>query len=192
MKMSKLTNPLKDILDVCCSIYFKEFANCQWAKKRRHHTNTFYTITHRDTRKTAILNIINNELLSLEVDITALQETRLAGKGSIREKEFAFFWYGKFVDERRDYGVGFAVNNTPLQYMEVGSDGNKRITTLRLHTKKGTATLHNIYAHTLYTDEQVKYLFYEKLNHIVCKLAKHYQFVNLGDFNARVRTNHDF
>ena len=76
--------------------------------------------------------------------------------------------------------------------MELGSDGNKCIITLRLHTKKGTAILVNKYAHALYTDEQVKYIFYEKLNQIVCKLPKHYQLVNLGNFNARVRTNHDF
>lgn len=36
-----------------------------------------------DARKTAI---INNELLCLKVDIAALQETRLAGQGSIKEK----------------------------------------------------------------------------------------------------------
>ena len=103
-----------------------------------------------DARKTAI---INNELLRLKVDIAALQETRLAGQGSIREKNFTFFWHGKSVDERREHGVGFAVKNTLLQSVEVGSDGNERITTLRLHTKKETATLVSVYAHTLYADE---------------------------------------
>ena len=39
------------------------------------------------------------------------------------------------------HGVSFAVKNTLLQHVEVESDGNKRITTLRLHIKKGTATL---------------------------------------------------
>ena len=34
-----------------------------------------------DARKSAV---INNELLRLKVDIAALQETRLAGQGSIR------------------------------------------------------------------------------------------------------------
>ena len=48
--------------------------------------------------------------------------------------------------------VGFAVKNTLLQHVEVDSDGNKRITTLRLQTKKETATLVNIYAHALYAD----------------------------------------
>ena len=64
------------------------------------------------------------------------------------------------ADERREHGVGFAVKNTLLQSVEVGSDGNERITTLRLHTNKGTATLVSVYAHhTLYSDVQVKYNF---------------------------------
>ena len=140
-----------------------------------------------DARKTAI---INNELLRLKVDIAALQETRLAGQGSIKEKNFTFFWFGKSVEERKEYGVGFAVKNTLLQHVEVG-DGNERIATLRLHTKKGTATLISVYAHTLYTDEQIKDTFYEKLNLVVNKLPKNDQLVILGDFNARVGSDHD-
>ena len=45
-----------------------------------------------NARKTAITN---NELLCLKFDIAALQETRLAGQGSIRENSYIFFWYGK-------------------------------------------------------------------------------------------------
>ena len=76
--------------------------------------------------------------------------------------------------------------------MEVGFDGYERITTLRLHTKKGTATLVSVYAHTLYADEQVNDVFYEKLNLIVSKLLKHDQFVViLSDFNERVGADHD-
>ncbi|MCP4267312.1 MAG: hypothetical protein GY777_17355, partial [Candidatus Brocadiaceae bacterium] len=141
-----------------------------------------------DARKSAV---INNELLRLKVDIAALQETRLAGQGSIREKDYTFFWFGKSVEERREHGVGFAVKNTLLQSVEVGSDGNKRIATLRLHTKKGTATLISVYAHTLYSDEQIKDTFYEKLSLLVKKLPKNDQLVILGDFNARVGSDHD-
>ena len=42
-----------------------------------------------DARKTAI---INNELKRLNVDIAALQETRLADSGTLREKDYTFFW----------------------------------------------------------------------------------------------------
>ena len=54
--------------------------------------------------------------------------------------------------------------------MEKGSDGNKHTTTLCLDTKKGKAIHVSVYAHTLYADEQVKYVFYEVLNLIVSKL----------------------
>ena len=40
-----------------------------------------------DLRKTAV---INNELARFDVDIVALQETRLAEAASLREKEYTF------------------------------------------------------------------------------------------------------
>ena len=72
--------------------------------------------------------IINNELFRLKVDIAVLQKIQIAGQGSIKENYYAFFWHGKSVDEHREHGVGFAVKNTHLQSVEVGSDVNERIT----------------------------------------------------------------
>ena len=65
-----------------------------------------------DVRKTAI---INDELLRLNVDIAALQETRLANTGSIKEKNYTFYWKGKDSNERRIHGVCFAVRNNLLK-----------------------------------------------------------------------------
>ena len=45
-----------------------------------------------DSRKTAI---INNELKRLDVDIATLQETRLADSGTLKEKDYTFFWQGQ-------------------------------------------------------------------------------------------------
>ena len=98
-----------------------------------------------DARTTVV---INNELLRLKFDIAALQETRLADQRSIREKEFTSFWHGKSADELREHGVGFAVKNTLLQSVEVGSDGNKTCFQ-SLFTKKGTVTLISLYSHKL-------------------------------------------
>lgn len=64
-----------------------------------------------DSRKTAI---INRELLRLDIDIAALQETRLPSNGSIREQEYTFFWQGKEPDKPRLHGVGFVVRNSLL------------------------------------------------------------------------------
>ena len=75
-----------------------------------------------DPRKTAV---INNELLRLNVDIVALQETRLAEAASLREKDYTFFWQGKPKDEKREHGVGFAVKNSLLNMIEAPSKGSK-------------------------------------------------------------------
>ena len=48
-----------------------------------------------DVRKTAV---INNELCRLQVDIIALQETRLPESGIIRERDYSCFWQGKEAD----------------------------------------------------------------------------------------------
>ena len=61
-----------------------------------------------DLRQTAI---IDRELNRLGVDIACLQETRLAGSGSIKEKHYTFYWQGKPEDGPRIHCVGFAVRN---------------------------------------------------------------------------------
>ncbi|XP_069181296.1 craniofacial development protein 2-like [Procambarus clarkii] len=49
-----------------------------------------------DARKTAV---INNELCRVQMDIVALQETRLPTTGRIREKDFTSFWQHKPPEE---------------------------------------------------------------------------------------------
>ena len=74
------------------------------------------------TTKTAV---INNELLRLQVDIATLQETRLAGSGTLKEKDYSFFCQGKSAEDRREHRVGFAVRNTLLKMVELGDKGSK-------------------------------------------------------------------
>ncbi len=45
-----------------------------------------------DARKTAV---INRELKRLDIDIAALQKTKLPSNGSLREQDYTFFWQGK-------------------------------------------------------------------------------------------------
>ena len=63
-------------------------------------------------RKTALLD---RELTKLAVDIVTLQETRLAGSGSITEQHSTFFWTGRAEGAHRIHGVGFAVANKLLK-----------------------------------------------------------------------------
>ena len=77
----------------------------------------------KDSRKTAV---INDELKRLNVDITSLQESRLADSGTPKEKDYTFFWKGKHSNEPREHGVGFAVRNSLLIMVEPGSGGSER------------------------------------------------------------------
>ena len=93
--------------------------------------------------------MIDKELQRLGVGIAALQETRLPCSGSLREKNYTFFWKGKEVEEPRLYGVGFAVRNNLLSSVEPPSNGSERILQLRFSTKSGPVTLFSVYAPTL-------------------------------------------
>ena len=69
----------------------------------------------RDARKTAV---INDELLRLKVDLAVLQGTRLAESGSLKEKDYTFFWQGKSAVDHREHGVGFEVRKTLPKIVE--------------------------------------------------------------------------
>ena len=141
-----------------------------------------------DTRKTAVIDL---ELQRLNIDIAALQETRLAESGSLREANYTFFWQGKKADERREHGVGFAVRNTLLPMILPPTEGSDRILTLGIQTEHGLVHILSVYAPTLYSPIETKDSFYEDLDHVLNNIpASEYIFV-LGDFNARVGADHN-
>lgn len=139
-----------------------------------------------DCRKTAV---INDELFRLNVDIVALQETRLADSAKLREKDYTFYWQGKPKDEKREYGVGFAVKNSLLKMVEPPSNGSERILTLRLNTTTGPISLISVYAPTLMANSETKDEFYENLSATIQQIPSKDQVILLGDFNARVGTD---
>ena len=83
----------------------------------------------RDYRKTAI---INEERKRLNIDIAALQKTRLAGSGQLRELDYTFFWKGRAAEETRIHGVGFAVKNTVVPSVTEPSGRNEIILAITL------------------------------------------------------------
>ncbi|KAG6929472.1 craniofacial development protein 2, partial [Chelydra serpentina] len=142
-----------------------------------------------DVRKTAV---INNELARLQIDIVALQETRLPDAGTLREKNYTFFWQGKSAEEIRECGVGFAVRNSLLGMVEPGQQETERLLSLRLHTSTGPVNLISVYAPTLGATRDTKDEFYDQLDMIIRSIPKEEHLILLGDFNARVGTDHNF
>ena len=144
------------------------------------------TIT--DARKTAV---INEELLKLNVDIAALQETRLASDGTLREKDYTFFWQGKNPEEPRIHGVGFAVKNRLLPSITPPTGGSERLLSLQLLTSSGPLKLICAYAPTLLASDEEKSLFYDELNTTIAATPPSDGLFILGDFNARVGADFD-
>ncbi|GAA6101905.1 uncharacterized protein LOC122792394 [Tachysurus ichikawai] len=136
-----------------------------------------------DARKTAV---IDRELSRLNVDIACLQETRLADSGTIREANYTFFWQGKPSDEPRQHGVGFAVKNTLVAFIEPPSSDTEWILALRLSTSSGTANILSVYAPTLCSNPEEKDQFYEALDQAISNIPSTEGLYLLGDFNARV------
>jgi len=141
-----------------------------------------------DARKTAV---IDRELSRLNVDIACLQETRLADSGTIREANYTFFWQGKPSDEPRQHGVGFAVKNNLVAFIEPPSSGTERILALRLSTSSGPANIFSVYAPTLYSNPEEKDQFYEALDQAISNIPSAEGLYLLGDFNARVGANYE-
>ena len=141
-----------------------------------------------DARKTAV---INNELLRLKIDIAALQETCLADSGTLKGKDYTFFWQGKGAEHRREHGVGFAVRTTSLKMVEPGDMGCERLLTLHLYTSDGPISLISAYAPTLTSTPEAKDEFYSSLNVVIKNIPNNEQIVLLGSFNARVGPDRD-
>ena len=141
-----------------------------------------------DSRKTAV---INDELKRLHVDIATLQETRLPDSGSLKEKDYTFFWQGKNSNDPRQHGVGFAVRNSLLNTIEPGSNGFERLLTLHLNTMAGPITLISVYAPTLSATPDHKDEFCDRLAASISSIPSKEEVVLLGDFNARVGCDHD-
>ena len=138
----------------------------------------------RPERRTAL---IAKELQSLNIDIAALQETRLEKQGNIREEVYSFYWIGK-EEGRRDAGVAFAIKNDIASKLPSMPKGvTERIMTLRLPIgKERFLTLINVYAPTMTYPDEDKEAFYRLLSTTIDKVPTADKLIVLGDFNARV------
>ena len=146
---------------------------------------------NRPERRTAL---IARELHRYKFDIVALSETRFAGEGQLKEDigNYTFFWSGRSSDERRESGVGFAIRNSLVSNLTSLPSGiNDRLMTLRIPIGGNKyATLISAYAPTMTNPDAAKDKFYQDLDTAISKTPKKDKLIILGDFNARVGTDH--
>ena len=147
--------------------------------------------TDRPSRRTAL---IAQELSRYGVDITALSETRLADEGSITEDlgGYTFFWKGLPQQDRRIHGVAFAIRSSLLGVCEGVPVGiSERLMRVRLPLAGDRyATIFSCYAPTLAAETEAKERFYEQLDAEISRVPFADKLILLGDFNARVGTEH--
>ena len=145
----------------------------------------------RPQRRTAL---VGRELGRYDIQIAALSETRFADVGEIKEvgAGYTFFWSGRKSEERREAGVGFAIKTELVGKLSGLPKGiNDRLMTLRLHLSGNKhATIVSAYAPTMTNPDEVKDKFYDDLDNVISATSRTDKLILLGDFNARVGTDH--
>nr|VZI37490.1 unnamed protein product [Spirometra erinaceieuropaei] len=148
--------------------------------------------SNRPERRTAL---VARELARYKVDIAALTETRFSEQGQLEDvgAGYTFYWSGRPRAERRDAGVVFAIRNDIVGRLSCMPQGiNDRLMSLRLPLRRGGqfATIISAYAPTMTNPDAVRDKFYEDLHALLATVPKADKLVVLGDFNARVGTDH--
>ena len=132
------------------------------------------------------------ENLTDTVENAALSETRLAEEG-LKEvgAGYTFFLSGRKKEDRREAGVGFASKSHLVSKLSGLPKGiNDRLITLRLPLSgKRHATIVSTYAITMTNPYEVKDKFYY-LDSVISAAARTDKLILLGDFNARMGTDH--
>ena len=118
-------------------------------------------------------------------------KVEIAEEGLLKEfgAGYTFFWSGRKKDERREAGVGFSIKSASSQ------DFQKAYMTAwwRAETSlygKRHATIVSAYAPTMTDPDEVKDKFYDDLDSVISAAPRTEKLLFLGDFNARVSTDH--
>ena len=141
-------------------------------------------------RRTAI---VAKELARYRIDIAALSETRLSEEDQLTESGagYTFFWKGKPNGERRVGGVGFAIRSELTNHLEQPHSFSERIMRLRVPLpSKRFVTILSVYAPTLDSSEESIMAFYQDLRAVINSIPNADKIILLGDFNARVGSDH--
>ena len=143
----------------------------------------------RPERRTAL---VGRELDRYKVEIAALSETRLAEEGLLKEvgAGYTFFWSERKKEERRE--AGFTIKSHLVSKLSRLPKGiNDRLMTLSIPLSgKRHATMVSAYAPTMTNPDEVKDKFYDDFDSVISAAPRTDKLILLGDFNARVGTDH--
>ena len=100
-------------------------------------------------------------------------------------------WSGRPAHEPRQSGVGFPIRNQYMKLLDKLPEGiNDRLATMRTKGNNRHASFINAYAPTMAYSDQAKEESYEQLDHAIQSVPHSNKLFLLGDFNARVGSDH--
>nr|VZI11636.1 unnamed protein product [Spirometra erinaceieuropaei] len=149
--------------------------------------------SNRPEPRTALMA---RELVLNKVDIAALSEIPFSEQGQLEEvgTGYTFFWSGRPRAERRDAGVAFAIRKDIVGRLPcLPQVINDRLMSLRRPLRGGGkfATIISAYAPPMSSPHAAaRDKFYEDLHSPLATVSKADKLIVLGDFNARVGTDH--
>ncbi|VDL93694.1 unnamed protein product, partial [Schistocephalus solidus] len=115
-------------------------------------------------------------------------------KGQLEEvgAGYTSFWCDRPKAEQRDAGVAFAIRNDIVRRLSCLLQGfNDRLMSLHLPLRGDQfATIISAYAPPMTSSDAAKDKFYEDLHALLATVPKEDKLIVLGDFNARVGTDH--
>ena len=109
---------------------------------------------------------------------------------SIHEVEYTIFWFVKEEDKVQQYGVGLAAWNSLVAYINVPSSTTKHLMTLQLNTVSRPISIISVYIPILMASDNLRETFYDELRTAMHVIPTKQCIYILGDFNARVGSNH--
>ena len=122
-----------------------------------------------------------------------LSETHLPDEGQFIEcSYYTFFWSGHSDEEWKESGVGFAIKCQVVQKLANLPKGiSDWLMTIQLPLRHNKcAAVISAYASTMTNPEEVKNRFYDELDTVIKAVSKSDKMLLLGNFNARVGSDH--
>ena len=123
--------------------------------------------------------LIASELAKYKIDIAALNETRLTGKGELTVKRsgYSFFWGERALDDKREAGVGYVIKISLVGKLACLLKGvNDRFMTIRLplHHGKKFGTIISAYTPSIANTDEIKDKFYEVFKYFISAVTRHW------------------
>lgn len=156
----------------------------RWTKQRNKDLN-IGTWNIRTLYQTGALSNTIQQLEKYQMNITAIQEIRWTGTGTLNKNNFTIYYSGG-TNNKHEFGCGFIINKK----IQMGVIGFKpisnRICYIRIRMKFRNLSIFSIHAPTEQKSDEEKEEFYTMLDSEVGKAPENDIKLVLGDFNAQV------